>query len=67
MPALWIASASVTDDTAYAAYAREATEVIEAHGGIFLARGARHVTLEGADRPRHVVIRFPSVELAEAC
>ena len=40
---------------------------IAAHGGVFLARGSRYVQLEGADRARNVVARFPSVEDAVAC
>ncbi len=67
MPALWIAHVKVTDEEAYGRYARLATEAIAAHGGVFVARGGRYVQLEGPDRPRNVVARFPSVELAEAC
>ncbi len=67
MPALWIARVTVTDEEAYSRYASGATDAIAAHGGTFLARGGRHVTMEGPDRPRNVVVRFPSVELAEAC
>ncbi len=67
MPALWIAHVTVTDDEAYGKYAKLAGPAIAAHGGEFLARGARHVQLEGKDRPRNVVARFPSLEAAEAC
>ncbi len=67
MPALWIARVTVTDEEAYRRYARGATEAIAAHGGTFLARGSRHLTMEGPDRPRNVVVRFPGVEQAEAC
>ncbi len=65
--ALWIAHVTVTDTEAYGLYAKGATEAIAAHGGVFLARGGRHVQLEGADRARNVVARFPSLEAAEAC
>jgi uncharacterized protein (DUF1330 family) len=65
--ALWIAHVTVTDADAYGRYAALATEAIRAHGGAFLARGGRHVQLEGADRARNVVARFPSLEAAEAC
>lgn len=67
MGALWIANVKVTDDEAYGRYAALATEAIAAHGGVFLARGGRYVQLEGRDRPRNVVARFPSVEDAVAC
>ena len=67
MPALWIAHVIVTDEEAYGKYAKLAGPAIAAHGGSFIARGGRYVTLEGPDRPRNVVARFPSVEDAEAC
>lgn len=67
MSALWIAHVHVTDEDAYGKYAAIATEAIAAHGGVFLARGGRYVQLEGNDRPRNVVARFPSLEDAVAC
>ena len=65
--ALWIAHVHVTDPEAYARYAKGATEAIAAHGGVFLARGGRYVQLEGNDRARNVVARFPSLAAAAAC
>ena len=65
--ALWIAHVEVTDPVAYAEYANRATVAIAAHGGVFLARGGRYVQLEGKDRPRNVVARFPSLERAVEC
>ncbi|WP_375262170.1 DUF1330 domain-containing protein [Palleronia sp.] len=67
MPALWIAHVSVANEDAYGRYANLAGPAIKAHGGVFIARGGRYVTLEGPERPRNVVARFPSVEDAEAC
>lgn len=67
MPALWIAHVTVTDADAYGKYAELAGPAIAKHGGEFIARGGRYVQLEGTDRPRNVVARFPSVEAAEAC
>lgn len=67
MPALWIAHVTVTDEEAYGRYAALATGAIADHGGEFIARGGRFVQLEGRERPRNVVARFPSVEAAEAC
>ena len=40
---------------------------IAAHGGVFLARAGRYVQLEGKDRARNVVARFPSLERAVEC
>ena len=67
MPALWFAHVNVTDAEAYGKYAELAGPAIAEHGGEFIARGGRYVQLEGPDRPRNVVARFPSVEAAEAC
>ncbi len=67
MSALWIAHVTVTDEEAYGKYAALATQAIAAHGGRFIARGGRYVQLEGQERPRNVVARFPSVEAAEEC
>jgi uncharacterized protein (DUF1330 family) len=67
MPALWIAHVTVTDDEAYGRYAALAGPAIAEHGGAFIARGGRYVQLEGKDRPRNVVARFPSLEAAETC
>ncbi len=67
MTALWIAHVTVTDAQAYARYAELAGPAIAQHGGSFIARGGRFVQLEGQERPRNVVARFPSVEAAEQC
>ncbi|MBL6429598.1 MAG: DUF1330 domain-containing protein [Maritimibacter sp.] len=67
MPALWIAHVTVTDAEAYGKYAELAGPAIAKHGGAFIARGGRYVQLEGTDRPRNVVAKFPTVEDAEAC
>ncbi|MBS9716109.1 DUF1330 domain-containing protein [Pseudohalocynthiibacter aestuariivivens] len=67
MGALWIANVHVTDEESYGKYAALATGAITAHGGVFLARAGRYKQLEGNDRARNVVARFPSLEDAEAC
>lgn len=65
--ALWIAHVEVTNPEAYGTYAKGAGPAIAAHGGVFLARGGRYVQLEGNERARNVVARFPSLEVAVAC
>ena len=65
--ALWIAHVKVLDVEAYGKYAALAGPAIASHGGVFLARGGRYVQLEGNDRSRNVVARFPSLEAAVAC
>ncbi|MGV6804556.1 MAG: DUF1330 domain-containing protein [Ruegeria sp.] len=67
MPALWIAHVTVTDAEAYGKYAELAGPAIAKHGGEFIARAARYVQLEGKERPRNVVAKFPSLEAAVEC
>jgi len=67
MAAYWMARVKVTDEDSYGEYAKRAGPAIEKHGGRFLARGGRFVTLEGAEYPRNVLVEFPSVEAAQAC
>mgnify|MGYP006444821069 CR=1 FL=1 len=67
MPALWIAHVKVTDADAYGRYAARAGPAIAAYGGEFIARGGRYVQLEGPERARNVVVRFPDLAAAEAC
>ena len=67
MSALWVSHVLVTDPERYAEYAKRATVAIAYHGGVFLARGGEYRQMEGPDRPRNVVARFPSLEAAEAC
>ena len=62
--AFWIAHVEVTDAEAYGRYAKLAGPALEAHGGEFLARATRYVQLEGNERSRNVVARFPSLEAA---
>ena len=65
--ALWIAHVDVTDAEAYGRYAALAGPALAAFDGVFLARSGRYVQLEGNDRPRNVVARFPSLERAVEC
>ncbi|MCB1399678.1 MAG: DUF1330 domain-containing protein, partial [Rhodobacteraceae bacterium] len=48
--ALWIAHVKVLDPEAYGRYAELAGPAIARHGGVFLARAARYVQLEGKER-----------------
>ncbi len=67
MTALWISHVTVTDPDRYAEYAKRATAAIASHNGVFLARGGAYLQMEGPDRPRNVVARFPSLDAAHAC
>ncbi len=67
MPALWLSRVTVTDAEAYGKYAKLAVPAVESHGGRFIARGGRVVQIEGTASDRNTVIRFDTVEAAEAC
>jgi uncharacterized protein (DUF1330 family) len=67
MSAYWIGNVKVTDEEAYGRYAAIATVAIKEHGGIFLARGGKYEQLEGRDRSRNVLAKFPSLEAAHDC
>lgn len=65
--ALWIAHVTITEPEAYHRYAALSLPAVAAYGGKFLARGGRYRQMEGTERERHVVARFPSLEEAVAC
>ena len=67
MSAYWIAHVDVSDADTYSEYAKLAGEAIAEHGGRFLARGGKYLSLEGNSRPRNVVVEFDSFEDAVAC
>lgn len=67
MSAYWIARVNVLDKDAFAEYAKRAGPAIVKHGGRFLARGGKFVTLEGKEYARNVVIEFASLEQALTC
>jgi len=62
-----IAQINVTDPETYANYVKLVLPTIEHFGGEFLVRGGKAKSYEGTPPgDRHVVIRFPSLEAAEA-
>ena len=66
MPAYLIARVKVDNPTAYEEYKKLAAAAIEKHGGRYLARGGRTVTLEGTEEmARVVIVEFPSLEVAQ--
>jgi uncharacterized protein (DUF1330 family) len=67
MPAYLIANIQVTNPDGYRGYAERVGEMIEAHGGRYLARGGTVEVLEGEWEPqRLVVLEFPTLESAHA-
>ena len=67
MKAYWIAHVTVSDPDQYRHYADAAPEAFRKYNARFLARGGRCEQLEGAGRPRNVVVEFASFEDAVAC
>lgn len=67
MKGYWIAHVTVSDPEQYKLYAEGAGEAFRKYKARILARGGRHMQLEGAGRQRNVVIEFPSFEEALAC
>ena len=63
----WIAHVTVTDPEPYAVYAAATAEPFKKDSANILARGGAYKALEGADRPRNVVIEFPSFQAALDC
>ena len=63
----WIAHVTVTHPDQYALYAGAAPEAFEKYGATILARGGPSEQMEGAGRPRNVVIEFPSLQAAIDC
>ena len=65
--AYWIGHVTVDDPAAYEAYRQANGAAFAKYGGRFLVRGGAQEVVEGAARPRSVVIEFASREAAEAC
>jgi uncharacterized protein (DUF1330 family) len=63
----WIAHVSVTEPEQYKLYAEAAPEAFKKYGANILARGGAFQQMEGAGRPRNVVIEFPSLQAAIDC
>lgn len=63
----WIAHVTVTDPEQYKVYAGAAPEVFKKYGATILARAGKYQQMEGNDRPRNVVIEFPSLQSAIDC
>lgn len=65
--AYWIGHVTVDDPDAYQEYRAANAAAFAKYGGRFLVRGGRQEVVEGALRPRAVVIEFPSYDAALAC
>lgn len=69
MKGYWIAHVEITNQDGWMKYVEGAKGALEKHGANPLARGGKHVQLEGdtPDRPRNIVIEFPSYDDAVNC
>jgi uncharacterized protein (DUF1330 family) len=63
----WMAHMTVNDPAEYPKYLAAAAEPFKKYGAKFLVRGGRYEAVEGAGRPRNIVIEFPSFDDALAC
>ena len=62
-----VANFTVQDAAKYREYEKGFFPILKKHGGEFIARGGKFVQLEGRERPRNVVAKFPSVDAAVNC
>lgn len=62
----WIVHIDVADATAYDVYRKAVAPFLAANHGAFLVRGGKAKLVEGALKPRHVVIEFPDYDTALA-
>lgn len=66
MPAFVIVEIKIHDQDLYRSYTLLTPETIASYGGEFVVRGGETITLEGDWQPeRLVVLKFPSVEIAQ--
>lgn len=67
MAAYVIAFIEVTDPEKYARYTRLTPEAIAKHGGRFIIRGGKSLSLEGPPETRRIItLEFPTFEQAKA-
>src|SRR5262245_52529656 len=67
LPVYLIVNVDVHDPERYADYAALAPATVAEFGGRYLARGGTTEVLEGDTSPRrHVVVEFPSMDIAKA-
>jgi uncharacterized protein (DUF1330 family) len=66
MAAYILALIEVTDPEKYRQYAKLTPDAIAKHGGRFIVRGGKSITLEGPPETRRIVVlEFPTLEQAQ--
>jgi len=63
----WIGRVDVHNDEGYKPYAAANATIFRKYGGRFVVRAGKFECMEGASRPRNVVIEFPDYAAAVAC
>ena len=63
----WIVHVDVTNGEGYKPYAAANLAIFKKYGGRYVVRAGKSESLEGASKPRHVVIEFPDYATALAC
>ena len=63
----WIGRVDVHNEDGYKPYAAANPAIFRKFGGRFAVRGGKFEGMEGASRPRNVVIEFPDYATALAC
>jgi uncharacterized protein (DUF1330 family) len=63
----WLAQVDVTDPDGYKEYVAANQVAFRKYGGHYVVRAGRYDSVEGACRPRLVVIEFPDYDTALAC
>ena len=63
----WLAQVEVTDPERYKDYVAANQIAFCKYGARYVVRAGRHEAVEGACRPRLVVIEFPDYQAALAC
>lgn len=65
--AYWIVRVTVHHPEEYPAYLAAARPAFEKYRARFIVRGGPHECMEGASRPRNVVVEFADMATAMAC
>jgi len=65
--AYWVAHVDVRDANAYEKYRVANAAAFEKYGAKFVVRGGAQTVMEGAAKPRCVVLEFADLDTAQAC
>lgn len=63
----WIVHVTVKDPERYKDYIAANKAPFERYGAKFIARGGAYEVVKGTSRQRHVILEFPSFDIAKEC